>query len=431
MRHDTRSGQIQSGERRMIAGRPHQRQGVARSRGTNDRTSPVVLRGHDHCVATTFPGLEQLCAQELGALGLSVLDVSPASVTFASEREGMYRANLWLRTALRVLLPVAQFDAGGPEELYRQALSVPWEQWIEPTRTFAVDASVHSRFVSHSQYAALRVKDAVVDRLRDRFGRRPSVDVARPDVQLRVTVRERRVDLALDSSGEPLSRRGYRLRGGVAPLNEAVAAAMVLFSGWDKKSHLVDPLCGSGTLLVEAALVAGNVAPGSLGRSFGFMTWPQFDRALWDRLLSEARCAVCRPRSGLILGGDRSADAVTAARENAERAGVSSYVEVRHTSFLELAVPPPPGVVLTNPPYGVRLDASRLAGLYRDLGDRLKRAYGGYEAWVLSGNLSALKSLGLRSARRITLLNGNIECRLVHYPIVSLAEGSQRRAAGT
>ncbi|MBN1607949.1 MAG: RNA methyltransferase [Polyangiaceae bacterium] len=382
-----------------------------------------MLDVRDHCVATTFPGLEQLCAQELAGLGLNVLDVSPASVTFASEREGMYRANLWLRTALRVLLPIAQFDVGGPGELYQRALRVPWEEWIDPARTFAVNASVHSQFVPHSKYAALRVKDAVVDRLRDRYGRRPSVDVGQPDVRLRVTARGRRVDLALDSSGEPLSRRGYRLCGTTAPLNEAVAAAVVLFSGWNGTSHAVDPLCGSGTLLVEAALVACNVAPGSLGRSFGFMTWPEFDPVLWHRLLSEARSATRQPRSGLILGGDHSADAVVAARANAERAGVSSCVEVRHAGFQKLAVPRPPGVVLTNPPYGVRLDASRLTELYRELGDRLKRAYGEYEAWILSGNLSALKSLGLRSTRRITLLNGNIECRLVHYPVVSLGRG--------
>jgi putative N6-adenine-specific DNA methylase len=411
MRRDIRTGQPQLSKRRTIPERP---------RDTTGRPSPGVLAGRGRAVATTFPGLEQLCAQELSGLGLTVLDVSPASVTFASDREGTYRANLWLRTALRVLLPIAQFDAGGPDELYEYALMVPWEEWIGPTRTFAVDATVHSQYVSHSKYAALRVKDAVVDRLRDRSGRRPSVDVTRPDVRLRVTVRGRRVDLALDSSGEPLSRRGYRLRGGIAPLNEAVAAAVVLFSGWDATSHAVDPLCGSGTLLVEAALVACNIAPGSLGRSFGFMTWPDFDRVLWNRLVSEARIAIRQPRAGLIVGGDRSADAVAAARTNAERAGVSSYVQIRHASYQELAVPPPPGVVLTNPPYGVRLDATRLAELYRGLGDRLKRAYGGYEAWILSGNLSALKSLGLRSVRRIELLNGNIECRLVHYPMVSL-----------
>jgi putative N6-adenine-specific DNA methylase len=383
-----------------------------------------VLAARDQCVATTFPGLEPLCAQELARLGLTVLDVSPACVTFVSDREGMYRANLWLRTALRVLLPVARFSVRGPDELYRHGLSVPWEEWLDPAHTFAVDASVHSEYLSHSQYAALRVKDAIVDRLRGRSGRRPSVDVARPDVRFRVTVRGRRADLALDSSGEPLCRRGYRLRGGTAPLNEAVAAGVVLFSGWDGTSHAVDPLCGSGTLLVEAALVACHVAPGSLGRSFGFMTWPDFDRVLWNRLLSEARGVARQPRPGLIVGGDHSADAVAAARANTKRARVSSCVQIRQASFQELAVPPAPGVVLTNPPYGVRLEASRLAALYGELGDRLKRAYGGYEAWILSGNLSALKSVGLRSARRITLLNGDIDCRLVHYPIVSLGAGS-------
>jgi putative N6-adenine-specific DNA methylase len=420
MECDMRAERGQFGERRK---RPRKRKGIDSRFDTSTCRLPGVLAARDHCVATTFPGLEPLCAQELAAAGLSVLDVSPASVTFASEREGMYRANLWLRTALRVLLPIAQFSAGGPDDLYQQGLLIPWEEWLAPARTFAVDASVHSECVSHSKYAALRVKDAIVDRLRERSGRRPSVDVAQPDVRFRVTVRGRRVDLALDSSGAPLCRRGYRLHGGTAPLNETVAAAVVLFSGWDATSHAVDPLCGSGTLLVEAALVACNVAPGSLGRPFGFMTWPDFDRVLWNRLLSEARGAVGQPRPGLIVGGDQSADAVAVARANAARAGVSSCVEVRQASFQDLAAPPAPGVVLTNPPYGVRLGASRLAELYRDLGDRLKRAYGGYDAWILSGNLSALKSLGLRSTRRVTLLNGNIECRLVHYPIVSLAGG--------
>lgn len=387
------------------------------------RRAPASTVMDGQCVATTFPGLEQVCAEELRRLDVTVIDVSPAGVTFAGQREGMYRANLCLRTALRVLLPVAHFTAESPNELYEQARLVPWERWIEPARTFAVDSTVHSEFVSHSKYAALRVKDAVVDRLRDRFGCRPSVDVSQPDVRLRVAARGRRIDLALDSSGQPLSRRGYRVRGGTAPLNETVAAAMVLMSGWDATSPLVDPLCGSGTLLVEAALVAGHVAPGSLGRAFGFTSWPDFDRALWSRLLHEAREAARRRISGVIVGGDRSAEAVATACANAERAGVRPWVDIRHATFQKLAVPAHPGVVLTNPPYGIRLDDSGLAALYRELGDRLKRAYGGYEAWILSGNLQALKSLGLRSVRRLKLLNGNIECRLVHYPITPFSGG--------
>lgn len=375
--------------------------------------------------ATTPKGMEPLLTEELRALGASEVQEVRAGASFAGPLECALRACLWSRTASRVLLPLARFPAPTPEALYEGAKAVLWEEHLGPEGTLAVDFASSESAITHTHFGALKVKDAVVDRLRTAAGTRPSVDLERPDVRVNVHLRKDEATVSLDLSGESLHRRGWRDGTVSAPLKENLAAAILLLAGWPKAAldgrPLLDAMCGSGTLPIEAAWIALDVAPGLVRKRWGFSRWRGHDAALWDRLLFEARGRDRRGKAKLapIVGYDLDARAVRAALENLERAGVHGHVHVEKRELSDCApVGERPGIFVVNPPYGERLgEEESLKPLYRRIGDTLKQRFPGWDGYVFSGNVALAKEVGLKPARRHVLFNGAIECRLLHIPI--------------
>lgn len=385
--------------------------------------------------ATTAKGIEPVTAQELKQLGASNVEESFGGVYFEGDTEILYRVNLWSRTATRILVPLREFAAKTPEMLYDQVRRIKWENYLDPTRTFAVDCTIAgakslgkpgrrepveplTERLNHSRYAALKIKDAIVDQLRFKQGERPNVDVERPDIRVNAYLSGGRCTISLDASGTSLHERGYRLDGARAPLKENLAAAIILMTGWDGKTPLIDPMCGSGTLVIEAALIARDIAPGLFRSEFGFFTWPDFDEALWTKLTEEARGRVRKDTTTQILGFDNDSEAIAIAIENAKHAGLGRTVhfEKRHLDALQPIGEK--GVVVVNPPYGERLgDVEELKTLYKHLGDLFKQRMKGWTGFVFTGNLELAKSVGLQAARRIVLYNGPIECRLLRYEL--------------
>jgi 23S rRNA (guanine2445-N2)-methyltransferase / 23S rRNA (guanine2069-N7)-methyltransferase len=378
-----------------------------------------------HFFATAAKGMEELLAAELRELGAGEVEQTRAGVGFTGKLEVAYRACLWSRTASRVLLPLARFPASTPELLYKGVQGIDWGAHIAPEGTLAVDFASSESQITHTHFGALKVKDAIVDQLRDRTGRRPSVDTHRPDLRVNVHVKRDEATVSIDLSGESLHRRSYRVRGAPAPLKESLAAAILLLAEWPRivrdGGGLVDPMCGTGTLPIEAALIACDVAPGLLRREHGFERWPGHDAATWKRLVEEAKGRDRRGKAELppIVGYDVDPEAVRAATECARRAGVATHVAFERR---ELAACEPvgskPGLFVVNPPYGERLgEISRLGTLYRRIGDTLKQRFKGWSGFVFTGNLELAKSIGLHVTRRHVLYNGPIECRLLAIPI--------------
>ncbi|TLM61518.1 MAG: RNA methyltransferase [Deltaproteobacteria bacterium] len=366
--------------------------------------------------ATTARGLEEILAGELQALGVVEVRPVPGGVHFRGDRTDGYRACLWLRTANRVLQPVATFACASADQLYEGVRNCPWEGFLTPGMTLALDASVRDSALTHSRFAALKGKDAIVDRLRDLRGWRPDIDPAAPDLPVNLHIHKNRCTVSLDLAGDGLHRRGYRLERTVAPLRETLAAGLLLLSGWDGTTPFVDPMCGSGTLPIEAALIATRTAPG-LGRGFAFQKWPGFDAGGWQALRDEAH-RLRRPAAAPIIGADRDPRALAAARDNAARQPAAGGIRWERSDFARFEPPAGPGTLLCNPPYGERLkDDGALELLYRSIGDTLKQRWTGWTAWLLTGNLEAAKRIGLKATRRVPLWNGPLECRLLKYEL--------------
>jgi 23S rRNA (guanine2445-N2)-methyltransferase / 23S rRNA (guanine2069-N7)-methyltransferase len=370
-------------------------------------------------VAPCARGLEAIVEQELRALGADPVEPGRMHVRFAGALELAYRACLWSRTASRVLMVLGGFDAGDEKALYDGVRTIDWSEHLTVDGTLAVDFTTVGSFLDHTQFGSRKVKDAIVDQFRDATGRRPSVDPARPDVRVRVHVENNRAEISLDLAGESLHKRGWRMAGGEAPLKENLAAGLLLLADWPalaaKGAPFVDPMCGSGTLLVEAALIAAGRAPGERRDYWGFLGWRGHDADLWKRLHDEARAAAHEPTAQLY-GFDADSRAVALARRNLASAGFSPTLEAR--PLAELTAPPSPGLLMVNPPYGERLgDEAELGPLYAQLGDVLKRRFAGWQAYVLTGSAELAKQIGLRAARRHEVYNGAIECRLLAFPI--------------
>lgn len=379
----------------------------------------------DKFFATCPLGLEALLAEELRSLAATDVKETRAGVAFTGELAIGYAACLWSRLASRILLALATFEAPSPEALYAGVRKLNWARHLDADGTLAVDANVWDSAITHSRYAALKIKDAIVDQFREASGRRPSVDTARPDVRLNLHLERNVATLSLDLAGESLHRRGYRTEAGEAPVKENLAAAILLRAGWPKvaaaKGALVDLMCGSGTFLIEAAMIAADIAPGLLRPYFGFLRWRQHDGAAWQALLHEARA---RREAGLarlppIRGYDADARAIRIARDNIARAGLERYVTVSQRR-LDACTPEPvaAGLVIVNPPYGERLgEAPELPALYRELGLQLKKNFPGWRAAVFTASPELGKAIGMRACRMHTLWNGAIECRLLHFEI--------------
>lgn len=367
--------------------------------------------------ATVALGVEELTAAELQRLGASEIQVVRGGVGFGGDRRILYRSLLRLRTASRVLVQLGSFPCASPQELYDGMRSLPWTELLTPAMTLAVDCTLRDSAITHSHFAALKAKDAIVDLLRDATGSRPNIETKAPDLRVNLHIAKNRATVSLDASGAPLDRRGWRLDRNDAPLRETLAAAIMLHTGWDGSVPLMDPMCGSGTLLLEgAAMALGQPAGG--GREFGLMRWRDFDRRLWERLLQEEQAAAASSLTVPVLGFDRDPKAIIACRENARRAGLEYAISFDRRPFEDTEPCGHQGVLVMNPPYGVRMgDKSELEGLYRKIGEVFKRRFTGWTAYLLAGDLELARLVGLKPARRFVLFNGPLECRLLKYEL--------------
>jgi putative N6-adenine-specific DNA methylase len=383
-----------------------------------------------YLTATTQFGLEEVLAEELSQLGATIDHVGSRAVEFSGDKKLLYNTILWSRTAMRLLRPFADFYAPDERGLYDEVFAIDWSRYIAPGQTFAITAVVNKSSFEHSLYVAQLTKDAIVDQFRERTGERPSIDTRNPDIRIHLRMLENEVILSLDAVGDSLHRRGYRQGTNEAPLNEVLAAGLILLSGWDKKSPLIDPMCGSATILTEAGLLAQHIAPGLFHQGkFGFENWPDFDAALWQQLRQEAEKQRIEEPQAYLAGSDLDPRVLDQAAANIEAAGLDECIRLSVRDVRD-AQPPKdlaPGLVITNPPYGERIgEEAQMDALYKTIGDALKTNFQGYEAFVFTGNLEAAKAIGLKVSRRIPLFNGPIDCRLLKY---ELYRGSRRAPA--
>ena len=382
----------------------------------------------EYYIAKTFQGLEEVLAEELKGLGAQKIQILKRAVSFECDTLTLYKANMSLRTALHILYPIAVEKVRNADELYKIVRAINWQRWFKLEQTYAVKAIVNNNESFNTPlYAALKTKDAIADQFRQITGERPNVDKENPDVIVHVHIFGIQCTISIDSSGPSLHRRGYRSGGHAAPLNEILAAGMVLMSGWDRESTLVDFMCGSGTIVTEAALIAANKAPNLRRKMFGFHYWKNFNKELFDQARNELMEAE-REWDHWIIGSDIDARAINEARQNIVNAGVDDMVRVSVSDFRDRPVPQAPGMIIVNPPYGERLRPADLEALYKGIGDTLKQKYTGYTAWVLTANPEATKKVGLRPTQRVILYNGSLECRFLKYEMYegSVEKGEKR-----
>jgi len=376
-------------------------------------------------IAKTFAGLEPVLADEIRALGGAAVREIKRGVSFEGDERLLYRANYELRTALRILVPIYSFPAYNERNLYNAVREVDWSEFMRVSDTLAVDATVRSEVFRHSQYAALLTKDAIVDQFRDNTLRRPDVNTVAPTLRVNLHIQGTHCDLSLDATDDSLHRRGYRRDTVEAPLNEVLAAGMVLLSGWRGQADFVDPMCGSGTLPIEAAMIALNLPPQHKRATFGFHRWPHFQQKLWQSVKKEADDRAAQKLDIQILASDKDLRARNATAVNLLSSGLENVVKVDRMPFEKCAPPSGSGTLITNPPYDERLKVEDLAEFYGSIGDHLKQIWAGWDAWLISSNRNALKQVGLRPSRRITLFNGALECSFQKF---ELYEGSQNEA---
>lgn len=365
-------------------------------------------------VAKTLFGFEDLLAKELTQLGAQNVQISTRVVTFVGDKGFMYKANLALRTALKVLKPIKSFKAENDRALYEGIQSINWSEYLNENQTFVIETTLHSESFNHSQYVALKSKDAIVDQFRDKTGKRPSIDKDFPDVRLHVHIDRELVTVSLDTSGESLHRRGYKTATNIAPINEVLAAGLLLQSGWDGTSHFLDPMCGSGTILAEAAMIACNIPANINRKEFAFEKWADWDSELFDKVL-ESLLKKTREFHYTITGFDKAPSAVAKAKDNIRNANLDEYITIKEANFFESEkTTDGPLHILFNPPYGERLNID-MERFYQEIGDALKQHYPNTNAWFITANLEALKFVGLRPSRKIKVFNGKLEARLVKY----------------
>lgn len=368
-------------------------------------------------IAKTITGLEETLAAELLRLGARDIELLNRAVRFKGDIGTMYKTNLALRTGLRVLVPVTKVEAFDENSLYDGITNLPWEDLIDVDDSIAIDTVLSTQNFNHSQYVSQKAKDAIVDRFRGKFGKRPNVDLDNPTLRINLHISNTTCNISLDSSGDSLHKRGYRDKTNKAPMNEVLAAGLVLLTGWDGKRPFIDPMCGSGTIVIEAAMIAANIPPGYYRPEYGFMKWKKFlpfDESLWKVIFDSA---IDRINSDevTIIGGEISHHVARKAKENVKLAKVDDLVKIIECDVREFEAPPGKGVVVINPPYGERMHKDDVPELYKELGDTFKKRFTGYDCWLISSNMEALKNVGLRPSRRIPIFNGPLECRFVKY----------------
>ena len=373
-------------------------------------------------VAKTFAGLENVLADEIRALGAESVSIERRAVSFSGNQELLYKANFQLRTALKILKPIAEFEVTKRDELYDRAKKIPWTKYLALGKTFAVDSTVQSELFFNTMYASLKVKDAIADHFREATGKRPSVNPDDPDIRINVYLMENRCIISLDSSGESLHKRGYRIGQGDAPINEVLAAGMILITGWHGEKDFFDPMCGSGTLLIEAAMIAKGIPPGMYRKSFGFEQWPDFDEKLFADIYNGDHE---KEFNGKIVGSDISVKDISIARANIKTASLTKVIELQVQDFTKLEPPFQNGIIVTNPPYGERMKSQSIGELYNLMGNTLKNKFAGFKAWIISSSSEGFMNIGLKPAKKIDIFNGPLPCSFRCY---ELFEGSHKQS---
>ncbi|MDR2810430.1 MAG: THUMP domain-containing protein [Tannerellaceae bacterium] len=372
-------------------------------------------------VAKTLYGLEDILAEELLALGANDIQTGRRMVSFTGDMEMLYKTNLCCRTALRILKPISHFKAKDAETVYLKAKEVKWEDYISLDKTFAIDSVIYSEDFNHSKFVAYKTKDAIVDYFMEKYGKRPSVRVNNPELYIHVHISHNDCTLSIDSSGESLHKRGYRIEQTEAPLNEVLAAGMILKTGWRGESHFVDPMCGSGTLLIEAAMIALNIPSGIYRKEFAFEKWVDFDRELFNRIYNDESGE--RAFTFKCYGSDISPLAIGMAEKNIRNAGLIKYVDLKVLPFQQYNEAPQPGIMVTNPPYGERISSHNLSELYSMIGERMKHVFAGYKVWLISHKEESFEKISLRPSEKVKLMNGSLECE---YRCYEMFEGTNK-----
>ncbi|SES62866.1 class I SAM-dependent RNA methyltransferase [Prevotella sp. kh1p2] len=364
-------------------------------------------------IAKTFMGLEPVLAKELTQLGANNVQIGRRMVSFTGNKEMMYRANFQLHTAIRILKPVKHFKARSAEDVYEEVKKLDWSQYIEKGKTFSVDSVVYSEEFRNSRFVTYKVKDAIVDQFREHTGDRPNISVSNPDIRLHIHIADEDATLCLDSSGESLHRRGYRQESVEAPLNEVLAAGMILMTGWQGETDFIDPMCGSGTILIEAALIAHNMSPGIFRKGYAFEKWPDFDQELFDSIYNDDSQE--REFTHHIYGYDVDMKAVNTARINMRAAGLTQDISVEQQDIKDFTQPREKSIMVMNPPYGERISTPNLLNTYKVIGERLKHQFMGNEAWILSYREECFEAIGLKPSIKIPVYNGSLECEFRRY----------------
>lgn len=364
-------------------------------------------------IAKTFMGLEPVLAEELTQLGANNVQAGRRMVSFTGNKEMMYRANFQLHTAIRILKPVKHFKARSAEDVYEEVKKLDWSQYIEKGKTFSVDSVVYSEEFRNSRFVTYKVKDAIVDQFREHTGERPNISVSNPDIRLHIHIADEDATLCLDSSGESLHRRGYRQESVEAPLNEVLAAGMILMTGWKGETDFIDPMCGSGTILIEAALIAHNMSPGIFRKGYAFEKWPDFDQELFDNIYNDDSQE--REFTHHIYGYDVDMKAVNTARINVRAAGLTQDISVEQQDIKDFTQPREKSIMVMNPPYGERISTPNLLNTYKVIGERLKHQFMGNEAWILSYREECFEAIGLKPSIKIPVYNGSLECEFRRY----------------
>ncbi|WP_295830474.1 THUMP domain-containing protein [uncultured Winogradskyella sp.] len=374
-------------------------------------------------VAKTLFGFEEILANELRNMGAIDVETGVRVVTFVGDKGFMYKANLGIRTAIKILKPIKSFRIDREEDLYKNVKDIKWENYLKPEGSLAVDATVHHSIFTHSQYTALKTKDAIVDRFRENSGTRPDVDLRFPDLKINVHIDRQRCTISLDTSGESLHRRGYKTATNIAPINEVLAAGLIMMSGWDGQSDFMDPMCGSGTILAEAAMIACNIPPNLMRKEFAFERWQDWDVDLFEKI-EESLLKKTRDFHHKIFGYDKSPSAIAKAKENIKNAHLDEFIHIQHEDFFKTQKSGNDKLhMVFNPPYGERLENLNVEEFYGNIGTTLKHGYPNTNAWLVTSNLEALKFVGLRPSRKIKVFNAKLEARLVKY---EMYEGSRK-----
>ena len=375
-------------------------------------------------ICKTFQGLEAVLEQELIALNAKNVDIIKRAVVCDYDKELLYRCNLELRTCLKVLVPVFEFESTSPEDLYGFAIRIPWEDYFNVDQTFAIDFTIQSEFFTHSQFASLKLKDAICDRFRKyNDDKRPDVNTEKPDILFNLHINKDKVTISLDSSGTSLHQRGNRIEQTIAPINEVLAAGLIILSKWDRESHFVDAMCGSGTIVIEAASMAINKAPNLDRKYFCFKNWKNYDSVLFNDICSVLDYQI-RDFPFKIIGSDNNKKAVFIAQNNIRKAGYSSLIEIREASIQKIIPPFGNGTLIINPPYGERMETYQIDLLYKQIGDAFKQHFTGYTCCLISNNFEGVKNIGLKPTKKYPVINGKLECLFYIYEIY---EGSKRK----